>query len=147
VSVIGLAGGRRSVLLAASRGNRPSCRRSNPLVDTHWRNPLSDTRTAPASRILAAMLSLAAAGCSGLVAGPGEPDISAIKPGMTQQEVRNRLGPPHWTFGVRQENLRILNYRFSHSDCTIYQVSVRPDGTVRDAGSAWDPACDGPSRD
>jgi hypothetical protein len=25
-------------------------------------------------------------------------------------------------------------------------VSVRPDGTVRDAGTGWDPACDAPNR-
>jgi hypothetical protein len=29
--------------------------------------------------------------------------------------------------------LTIMNYRYSRGACTIYQVSVRPDGTVRDA--------------
>ena len=55
-----------------------------------------------------------------------------------------RFGPPTWAFGVRQENLTIWNYRFNRNDCIIYQVSVRPDGSVRDAGTGYDPACDGP---
>ena len=54
------------------------------------------------------------------------------------------FGPPTWTFGVRQENLTIWNYRYYRGDCVIYQVSMRPDGTVRDVGTGWDPACDGP---
>jgi hypothetical protein len=100
-----------------------------------------------ARRAAGAALLLGVAACSTLPDGSMStanqtPDIT---PGMTRQEVLNRLGRPTWVFGVWQENLTILNYRFSHSDCTIYQVSVRPDGTVRDAGSAWDPACDGPS--
>jgi hypothetical protein len=72
-----------------------------------------------------------------------EADFAAIKPGMTAQEVLARFGPPTWQFGVRQENLTIWNYRYNPFDCVIWQVSVRPDGTVRDSGSGWDPACDG----
>src|SRR6185295_13704045 len=80
----------------------------------------------------------AAAGCT--VVGsthplPTEADFATIKPGMSSQEVLARFGPPTWTFGVRQENLTIWNYRYNAFDCVIYQVSVRPDGTVRDAGS------------
>ena len=100
-------------------------------------------------RAVAAAMLLAAAACSTL---PGSMSSAyptpSIAPGMTRQEVLNQLGRPTWVFGVWQEHLTILNYRFSHSDCTIYQVSVRPDGTVKDAANAWDPACDGPnSRD
>ena len=47
-----------------------------------------------------------------------------------------------WVFGVRQENLSIWNYRYSRTDCIIYQVSMRPDGTVRDSAQGYDPACD-----
>jgi len=75
---------------------------------------------------------------------PVESDFATITPGMSGQEVLTRFGPPTWVFGVRQENLTIWNYRFNRNDCIIYQVSVRPDGTVRDAGTGWDPACDGP---
>jgi len=93
---------------------------------------------------------LVVAGCSTWPTAPSvtEADFATIQPGWTRDQVVARFGPPTWAFGVRQENLTILNYRWSHSACTIYQVSVRPDGTVRDAAPAWDPACDGPnSRD
>ena len=94
-----------------------------------------------------AALGLAACGAIGPVRPlPSESDFAVIKPGMSSQEVLARFGPPTWRFGVRQENLTIWNYRFNPLDCVIYQVSMRPDGTVRDAGSAWDPGCDAPDR-
>ena len=92
---------------------------------------------------------LAMAGCAVITTSgprPTEADFVAIQPGMHREELLSRLGPPTWTFGVRQENLTIWNYRYNRSDCWIYQISVRPDGTVRDAGQGWDPACNGPSR-
>ena len=85
-----------------------------------------------------------ATGCAGVVSperAPTEADFATIQPGMRSQEVVGRFGRPTWVFGVRQEDLTIWNYRFNRSDCIIYQVSVRPDGTVRDGGTAWDPAC------
>jgi hypothetical protein len=97
--------------------------------------------------LLIAMPIFGAVGCSALGPTgpmPTEADFATIKPGMTSEQVLNRFGRPTWAFGVWQENLTIWNYRYSHSDCVIYQVSVRPDDTVRDAGPAWDPACDGP---
>jgi hypothetical protein len=99
-------------------------------------------------RMRLAVAFLALSGCASIGPSPSvtENDFATIEPGMTRDEVVARFGRPTWTFGVRQENLTIMNYRYSHSSCTIYQVSVRPDGTVRDAGSAWDPKCDGPNR-
>ncbi len=91
---------------------------------------------------------LVAAGCAApgpLGHMPTETDFAAIQPGMSSQEVLARFGRPTWVFGVRQENLTIWNYRFNHNDCIIYQVSVRPDGSVRDAAPGYDPACDGPN--
>ena len=93
-----------------------------------------------------ALLSLAA--CAGFPARgpmPTEADFATIQPGMTSQQVLARFGRPTWVFGVRQENLTIWNYRYNRSDCVFYQVSIRPDGTVRDAAPGSDPACDGPS--
>ena len=99
-------------------------------------------------RALSAVALLALSGCAAI--GPAsavtENDFADIQPGMTRDQVVARVGRPTWTFGVWQEGLTILNYRYSHSACTIYQVSVRPDGKVRDASPAWDPQCDGPSR-
>lgn len=101
----------------------------------------------PSLRRLLLIAALAgAAGYSTLQSGRpalDESDFAAIRPGMTRDEVLNRFGRPTWTFAVWQERLTIWNYRYSHSACIVYQVSMRPDGTVRDAGTAADPACDG----
>jgi len=97
---------------------------------------------------IACLLCVAMSGCAAFLQSrpaPTEADFATIRPGMSSQEVVTRFGPPTWSFGVRQEDLTILNYRFNRNDCIIYQVSVRPDGSVRDAGTAWDPACDGPN--
>jgi SmpA / OmlA family len=105
------------------------------------------TKTVLFRRAGALLVVLATAGCaiSGRFRPPAtEADLATIQAGMTREQVLARVGPPTWIFGVRQENLSIWNYRFNRSDCIIYQVSVRPDGTVRDAGTGWDPACDGP---
>ena len=92
-----------------------------------------------------------AAGCAGYVGagrGPTDADFNALQPGMTRDQVLARVGRPNWIFGVRQENLSIWNYRNDHASCLIWQVSMRPDGTLRDVGTSPDPACDGPnSRD
>jgi len=105
---------------------------------------------AHSSCALTSLLSMLVAGCAVMETGPASRPTDAhfadIKPGTTSQEVLNRFGRPNWTFGVRQENLTIWNYRFNPNECLIYQVSVRPDGTVRDAGTGLDPACDGPNQ-
>jgi hypothetical protein len=95
-----------------------------------------------------AIASLSLSACAAIAPAPSvtENDFATIQPGMTRDQVVARFGAPTWSFGVWQEHLTIMNYRYSHSACTIYQVSVRPDGTVRDAGPAWDPACDSPGR-
>ena len=106
---------------------------------------LRERDLARAGLLLAA---LAVTACTAFPVAPyaTEADFAAIQPGMTRAQVEARFGRPTWTFGVWQESLTILNYRYSHSACTIYQVSVRPDGTVRDAGPVWDPKCDGPNK-
>ena len=100
-------------------------------------------------RLIAASLAAATlAGCAA-VGAPGrgltDADFNAIQPGMTREQVLARVGRPTWVFGVRQENLTIWNYRHNRASCLIHQVSVRPDGTVRDVGTSPDPACDGPN--
>ena len=103
------------------------------------------TRRLVAPGLVAAAAAIA--GCTGLVApgrAPVEADFVALQRGMTHEQVLARVGRPNWIFGVRQENLSIWNYRYDRSSCLIYQVSVRPNGTVRDVGTSPDPACDGP---
>ncbi len=97
---------------------------------------------------LVAACAVGLGGCAAL--GPVAPalteaDFAALRPGISQQEVLAKVGRPTWIFGVRQENLSIWNYRFNRNDCVIYQLSIRPDGTLRDAAQGYDPACDGPS--
>jgi hypothetical protein len=53
---------------------------------------------------------------------------------------------PYYRFGVRQDNATIWNYRMRYGSCLIYQVSILPNGIVKDAGTAADPACDVPDR-
>src|SRR5687767_6399041 len=69
-----------------------------------------------------------------------------IQPGMTSSEVIQRLGHPYYQFGVRQDNATIWNYRMRYGSCLIYQVSILPNGIVKDAGTGPDPACDAPDR-
>ena len=69
-----------------------------------------------------------------------------IQPGMTSAEVIQRLGYPYYQFGVRQDNATIWNYRMRYGSCLIYQVTILPNGIVKDAGEAPDPACDAPER-
>lgn len=69
-----------------------------------------------------------------------------IQPGMTSSEVIQRLGHPYYQFGVRQDNATVWNYRMRYGSCLIYQVSILPNGIVKDAGTASDPACDVPDR-
>ena len=68
-----------------------------------------------------------------------------IQPGMTSDEVLRRLGTPYYRFGVRQDNATIWNYRMRYGSCLIYQVTILPNGIVKDASEGYDPACDGPS--
>ena len=108
------------------------------------------TQTAFFRRAGVLLAVLATAGCA--VNGnfrppPTEKDLATIQAGWTRDQVLARVGPPTWVFGVRQENLSIWNYRYSRTDCIIYQVSMRPDGTVRDSAQGYDPACDGPSKE
>jgi len=67
-----------------------------------------------------------------------------IQPGMTSSEVIQRLGHPYYQFGVRLDNATVWNYRMRYGSCLIYQVSILPNGIVKDVGTAPDPACDVP---
>jgi hypothetical protein len=69
-----------------------------------------------------------------------------IHPGMTSSDVIQRLGHPYYRFGVRQDNATVWNYRMRYGSCLIYQVSILPNGIVKDASTAPDPACNVPDR-
>ena len=98
------------------------------------------------------VLLAALAGCAGGTLGVGgyggqAPYVvsegeQVIQPGMTSAEVIQRLGHPYYRFGVRQDNAAVWNYRMRYGSCLIYQVSILPNGIVKDASTAPDPACD-----
>lgn len=93
-------------------------------------------------------------GVSAPIGGPasGQPPYvvsegeQVIQPGMTSSEVIQKLGQPYYQFGVRQDNATVWNYRMRYGSCLIYQVSILPNGIVKDASTAPDPACDAPER-
>ncbi len=104
------------------------------------------------SLVLSAALCGCAGGLTGGDASSGRtPHIVSegeqpIQPGMTSSEVIERLGLPYYQFGVRQDNATVWNYRMRYGSCLIYQVSILPNGIVKDASTASDPACDRPER-
>ena len=64
-----------------------------------------------------------------------------IKPGMRTEELRYRLGRPANIFGIWR-GATVWNWRYESPFCQWFQVTVEPDGTVRDAGFGPDPLCE-----
>ena len=108
--------------------------------------PSSRTLLSSVASLAAAAAVLGLAACSGMRTGhvPTDADFAALKPGTPRAQVEARFGQPTWVFGTRLDNLTVLNYRVSHSECVIHQVSLNPDGTVHDTSTAWDNLCGGP---
>ena len=75
-------------------------------------------------------------------------NFDEIKPGMSQAEVRMRLGRPVDVFGAGwKTRIHVWNYRFN-ADCVWFQVSIADaTGQVTEAGISTDPACDRGRRD
>ena len=75
-----------------------------------------------------------------------EANFATIEPGMSSQDVRMRLGRPAHVFNVGWQHLQVWNYRFFGGDCVWFQVSIgNADQRVTQAGTGYDPACDGRS--
>jgi len=76
-----------------------------------------------------------------------EATFATIRPGMSADDVRTRLGRPAQVFGAGwQDHIQVWNYRFVGGDCVWFQVSIRDaDRQVREPGIGTDPACDGPN--
>ena len=75
-----------------------------------------------------------------------EANFATSEPGMSSQDVRMRLGRPAHVFSVGWQNLQVWNYRFFGGDCVWFQVSIgNVDQRVTQAGTGYDPACDGRS--
>lgn len=72
------------------------------------------------------------------------PHFAEIKPGMSDDDVRIRLGRPVQVFGVGWQRLQyVWNYRYWGGDCVWFQVSIdAATRRVTEAGNGSDPACD-----
>lgn len=98
-------------------------------------------------------------GCAGFQAAMAAPNSrgmtlntlnAQVQPGLTMQEVTQRIGMPAYTFRVGWQRLDVWNYRFARpeGDCTVFQISfAQATGKVTETGQGPDPACDGPNRD
>ena len=73
------------------------------------------------------------------------PNLYAISPGMTQDEVLLRVGHPGTTFPIKRQQLVLWNYRYPTNDCLWFQISMGDDGKVITASQGTDPQCDAPS--
>ena len=75
-----------------------------------------------------------------------ERSFDGIGPGMPAAEVRQRLGQPAHVFNVGWQRLQVWNYRWAGADCVWYRVSIGQESQrVTEAGTGYDPKCDGPN--
>jgi hypothetical protein len=71
--------------------------------------------------------------------------FATIQPGMTQDDVLERIGRPAFVFPVGWQQSQVWNYRFGglDGDCVVFQVSIsNANHTVTETGPNTDPACD-----
>ena len=71
-----------------------------------------------------------------------EKNFNQIAPGMTQREVRERLGLPGEVAALARSRGTVWSYRYENTFCLWFQVEIASDGTVRSAGSGERPECD-----
>jgi hypothetical protein len=64
-----------------------------------------------------------------------------IKPGMRSEELSYRLGRPAKVIGIWR-NATVWSWRYETPFCQWFQVTVEPNGQVRDAGFGPDPLCE-----
>jgi outer membrane protein assembly factor BamE (lipoprotein component of BamABCDE complex) len=72
-----------------------------------------------------------------------EPNFNQITPGMTQQEVRQRLGRPSETQGLGRARGVVWNYRYENNFCQWFQVEISQEQQVRSASYGQPPECMG----
>lgn len=73
-----------------------------------------------------------------------EKTFNQITPGMTQNEVRQRLGAPGEVRSLARSRGVVWSYRYENSFCQWFQVEIALDDTVRSAGYGEPPECDRP---
>ncbi len=70
-----------------------------------------------------------------------EPNFNQISPGMTQDEVRQRLGRPSETQGLGRSRGVVWSYRYENHFCQWFQVEIAQDQKVRSTGYGEPPEC------
>jgi outer membrane protein assembly factor BamE (lipoprotein component of BamABCDE complex) len=70
-----------------------------------------------------------------------EPNFTQIAPGMTQDEVRQRLGRPSETQGLGRSRGVVWSYRYENHFCQWFQVEIAQDQKVRSTGYGEPPEC------
>lgn len=74
-----------------------------------------------------------------------EKNFNQITPGMTQEEVRQRLGAPGEVRVLGRSRGAVWSYRYENTFCQWFQVEIAIDGVVRSAGYGEPPECDRPN--
>ncbi len=74
-----------------------------------------------------------------------EKNFNQITPGMSQDEVRRRLGRPGQVSALARGRGALWSYRYDSPFCQWFQVEIASDGTVRSAGYGEPPECDRPN--
>lgn len=71
-----------------------------------------------------------------------EPRFDSIRAGMTEQEVRSRLGTPSETRELRFQSQRVWSYRYVNPFCKWFMVGMGLNGRVVDTSYGPDPTCE-----
>ncbi|WP_374674541.1 hypothetical protein [Ideonella sp.] len=69
-----------------------------------------------------------------------------VQPGMRADAVRALLGRPGHVAGIWR-GATVWSWRYESPFCQWFQVTLEPDGTVRDAGRGPDPLCETNDKD
>lgn len=70
-----------------------------------------------------------------------EVNFNQITPGMSQDEVRQRLGRPGETQGLGRSRGVVWSYRYENYFCQWYQVEISQEQQVRSTGYGTPPEC------
>ena len=70
-----------------------------------------------------------------------ESTFSLIKPGMTEEEVLNIIGPSKIFMGGGKSSWSVWSYRYENSLCRWFQVEFKSDNRVKSAEYGRPPEC------
>ena len=72
-----------------------------------------------------------------------EQNFNQIPPGMTQDEVRQRLGRPSDVQGLGRSRGVVWSYRYENFNCQWFQLEISKEQRVRSTGYGLPPECMG----